>query len=92
MKFKAMCHANLLVLPDSSKEKTEGGILIPKMVQDKTKERPTGEVVLAGPGMKDVPVTVKPGDRILYAQATPIEVDGVEHHMVDMRAVVGIVE
>lgn len=92
MKFKAMCHSNLLVYPDSVKDRTKGGILIPAMVQQKQQERPTGIVVLAGPGSAEVPVTVKVGDRVLYTQAAPIDVNGVEHHLVDVRAVVGVVE
>ena len=65
----------VLVKPAQAEEKTAGGIIIP----DTAKEKPQrGEVVAAGPGKKDEPVTVKAGDTVLYGKysGTEISVDG----------------
>jgi chaperonin GroES len=67
----------VLVRPDKAEEKTAGGIIIP----DNAKEKPQrGTVVAAGPGKKDEPVTVKPGNTVLYGKyaGTEIKVGGEE--------------
>ncbi|HZG23710.1 MAG TPA: co-chaperone GroES [Chitinophagaceae bacterium] len=68
-------HDRVVVRPAAAEEKTAGGIIIP----DTAKEKPQrGEVVAAGPGKKDEPVTVKAGDLVLYGKysGTEISVDG----------------
>ena len=68
-------HDRVVVKPAAAEEKTSGGIIIP----DTAKEKPQrGEVVAAGPGKKDEPVTVKAGDTVLYGKysGTEINVDG----------------
>jgi chaperonin GroES len=68
-------HDRVVVKPAAAEEKTAGGIIIP----DTAKEKPQrGEVVAAGPGKKDEPVTVKAGDLVLYGKysGTEISVDG----------------
>jgi chaperonin GroES len=65
----------VVVKPAAAEEKTSGGIIIP----DTAKEKPQrGEVVAAGPGKKDEPVTVKAGDTVLYGKysGTEINVEG----------------
>jgi len=58
-------HDRVIVRPAPAEEKTSGGIIIP----DTAKEKPQrGTVVAAGPGSKDEPVTVKPGDTVLYGK------------------------
>lgn len=58
-------HDRVIIRPAQAEEKTTGGIIIP----DTAKEKPlTGIVVAAGPGKKDEPVTVKPGDRVLFGK------------------------
>ena len=64
-------------------EKTKGGIVLP----DTAKERPQkGEIVAVGPGRlldsgERVPMEVKVGDKIIYAQygGTEVEVEGDEY-------------
>jgi chaperonin GroES len=68
----------VLIKPSPAEEKTAGGIIIP----DTAKEKPQrGTVVAAGPGKKDEPMTVKPGDVVLYGKyaGTEINVDGNEY-------------
>lgn len=55
-----------------------GGIIIP----DTAKEKPQrGKVIAAGAGKKDEPMTVKPGDTVLYGKyaGTEITVDGKDY-------------
>ena len=68
-------HDRVLIRPDKAEEKTTGGIIIP----DTAKEKPQrGVVVAAGPGKKDEPVTVKPGNTVLYGKyaGTEIKIGG----------------
>ena len=49
---------------------TSGGIIIPENGKEKPK---TGEVILVGPGKKDVEMVVKPGDIVLFSEYSGIE-------------------
>ena len=51
---------------------TASGLYIP----DNAKEKPQkGEIVLVGPGTKDVEMVVKPGDIVLFGKYTGVEVE-----------------
>ncbi|MCS7085084.1 MAG: co-chaperone GroES [Bacteroidia bacterium] len=68
----------VVVEPAPAEEKTAGGIIIP----DTAKEKPQrGTVVAVGPGKKDEPTTVKPGDVVLYGKyaGTEISIDGKDY-------------
>jgi chaperonin GroES len=53
----------VLVEPSQQEEKTAGGLFIP----DTAKEKPTtGTVVAVGPGKKDEPMTLTPGDTVVF--------------------------
>ncbi len=68
----------VLIKPAEAETKTAAGIIIP----DTAKEKPMkGEVVAAGSGKKDEPMTVKVGDKVLYGKysGTEINVDGQEY-------------
>ncbi len=68
----------VLVEPEQAEEKTAGGIIIP----DTAKEKPQkGTIVACGEGKKDEPVTVKPGDKVLYGKysGTEITIDGKDY-------------
>ncbi len=68
----------VVIEPAPAEEKTAGGIIIP----DTAKEKPQrGTVVAAGPGKKDEPTTVKPGDVVLYGKyaGTEISIDGKDY-------------
>ncbi|RMD71968.1 MAG: co-chaperone GroES [Bacteroidetes bacterium] len=55
----------VVIKPAPAEEKTKGGIIIP----DTAKEKPQrGEVVAVGPGKEGKPLTVKPGDIVLYGK------------------------
>ena len=71
-------HDRVIVQPAAAEQKTAGGIIIP----DTAKEKPQrGTVLAAGPGKTDEPVTVKPGDIVLYGKyaGTEITVEGKDY-------------
>ena len=60
----------VLVEPLEAETKTASGIII----QDTAKEKPQkGNIVAAGPGTKENPVTVKVGDSVLYGKYSGTE-------------------
>lgn len=68
----------VLVEPAAAEEKTASGIIIP----DTAKEKPQkGKVIAVDKGLKDKPVTVKPGELILYGKyaGTEITIDGKDY-------------
>jgi chaperonin GroES len=80
----------VLIEASPAEEKTAGGIIIP----DTAKEKPQkGTVVAAGPGKKDEPMTVKPGDTVLYGKyaGTEISVDGKEYLIMRESDILAIV-
>jgi chaperonin GroES len=71
-------HDRVIVKPAAAEEKTAFGIIIP----DTAKEKPQrGEVIAVGPGKKDEPMTLAPGDAVLYGKysGTEITIEGVEY-------------
>ncbi|MFM7758347.1 MAG: co-chaperone GroES [Crocinitomicaceae bacterium] len=74
VKFKPLAD-RVLIEPAPAEQKTASGIIIP----DTAKEKPLkGNVVAAGTGKKDEPMTLKKGDTVLYGQysGTEIKIDG----------------
>ncbi len=89
-------HDRVVVRRLEQDEKTAGGIIIP----DTAKEKPSeGEVLAVGPGARDergelVPLTVQPGDRILFGKwsGTEVKLDGEELLIMKESDILGIVE
>ena len=71
-------HDRVIVKADPAETVTKGGIIIPDTAQEKPQR---GTVVSAGPGKKDEPMSVKPGDKVLYGKyaGTEIQIDGNEY-------------
>jgi len=64
-------HDRVIVKAAAAETKTAGGIIIP----DTAKEKPQrGTVIAAGPGKKDEPMSVKPGDMVLYGKYAGTEI------------------
>jgi len=61
----------VLVEPKAAETKTASGIIIPDTAQEKPQQ---GTVIAAGDGKKDEPMTVKPGDTVLYGKYSGTEV------------------
>ena len=79
----------VLVEPQEAQTKTASGIFIP----DTTKEKPQqGKVVAAGPGKKDEPMEVKPGDVVLYGKysGTEVTVDDKKYLIVKQSDILAI--
>jgi len=95
MKVKPL-QDRILVKRIEEEEKTKGGIIIPDAAKEKPQE---GKVVAVGDGKtlesgKKAPLTVKPGDKILFGKysGTEIKVDGEEHLILREDDVLAIFE
>ena len=95
MKIKPL-QDRLVVKRIEEEEKTKGGIIIPDSAKEKPQE---GKVVAVGDGKtlesgKKAPLTVKPGDKILFGKysGTEIKIDGEEHLIMREDDVLGIVD
>jgi chaperonin GroES len=95
MKIKPL-QDRLVVKRIEEEEKTKGGIIIPDSAKEKPQE---GRVVAIGDGKtlesgQKAPLTVKPGDKILFGKysGTEIKIDGEEHLIMREDDVLAIVE
>jgi chaperonin GroES len=95
MKVKPL-QDRILIKRIEEEEKTKGGIIIPDAAKEKPQE---GIVVAVGDGKilesgQKAPLTVKPGDKILFGKysGTEIKVDGEEHLILREDDVLAIVE
>ena len=89
MKLKPMAD-NILLKAAEAQETTASGIILATT----TKERPgIYEVVSAGPGTKDVTVTVKPGDKVVVGNfvGSDIKLDGEDYKFVKQDEILAIV-
>ena len=86
----------VLVKPNTSTEKTAGGIVLP----DTAKERPQeGEVIAVGPGRvldngTKAEINVKVGDTVIYSKygGTEIKSDGTEYLILDESSLLAVKE
>ena len=89
MKLKPMAD-NILLKATEAEETTSSGIILATT----TKEKPAiFEVVSAGPGTKDVTVTVKPGDKVVVGNynGNDIKLDGVDYKFVKQDDILAVV-
>ena len=89
MKLKPMGE-NILLKQKEANETTVSGIIL----ASNSKEKPAiYEVVSAGPGTKDVTMTVKAGDKVVVAQfvGSEIKLDGVDYKFVKQDAILALV-
>ena len=89
MKLKPMAD-NILLKQTEAEETTSSGIILATT----NKEKPAiYEVVSAGPGTKDVTVTVKPGDKVVVGNYTgsSIKLDGQEYKFVKQDDILAVV-
>jgi chaperonin GroES len=80
----------VLVEAAEAETKTSSGIIIP----DTAKEKPQkGKVIAVGDGLKDKPVTVKVGDKVLYGKyaGTEINIDGTEYLIMRNSDIFGVI-
>ena len=89
MKLKPMAD-NVLLKQHEAEETTSFGIILATT----SKEKPAiYEVVAAGPGTKDVTMTVKVGDKVVVSKFTgsEIKLDGVEYKFVKQDDILAVV-
>ena len=89
MKLKPMAD-NILLKQNEAEETTSSGIILATT----SKEKPAiYEVVSAGPGTKDVEVTVKPGDKVVVSKfsGNEIKLDGVDYKFVKQEDILAVV-
>ena len=90
MKLRPMAD-NILLKASEAEETTSSGIILATT----NKEKPAiYEVVSAGPGTKDVEVTVKPGDKVVVGKfvGTDITLDKVDYKFVKQDDILAVVE
>jgi chaperonin GroES len=95
MKFRPL-HDRVVVARIDAEQKSAGGIIIP----DTAKEKPQqGEIIAVGPGERDdtgerVPLTVKPGDRVLFGKwsGTEVKIDGKELLIMKESDIMGVLK
>jgi chaperonin GroES len=95
MQFRPL-HDRVVVRRLDEEEKTRGGIIIPDTAKEKPQE---GQVVAVGPGARDEkgqlqPLSVKPGDRILFGKwsGTEVKIDGEDLLIMKESDVLGVLE
>jgi len=81
----------VLIKPAAAEAKTAGGIIIPDTAKEKPKK---GEVVAAGEGKPEEPLTVKVGDHVLYGQysGTELKIEGSDYLIMRESDIYAIVE
>ncbi len=89
MKLKPMAD-NILLKAAEAEETTASGIILATTTKEKSG---IYEVVSAGPGTKDVTVTVKPGDKVVIASfvGSDIKLDGVDYKFVKQDEILGVI-
>ena len=89
MKLRPMAD-NVLLKAQEAQESTASGIILATT----TKEKPAiYEVVSAGPGTKDVEMTVKAGDKVVVSKfvGNDIKLDGEEYKFVKQDDILAVV-
>lgn len=74
-----------------AEETTKSGIVL----TGAAKEKPQfAEVVAVGPGIKDVTMQVKVGQKVVYSQyaGTTVKLDGSEYIVISQNDILGIIE
>jgi len=88
---------HILIEPIKEEEKTKAGIFLPETATKEKSEE--GKVIAVGPGKKTddgkiVPVSVRPGDKVLFQKYGPseIKVDGKEYLIATEGDILAVIE
>ncbi|OGZ84509.1 MAG: co-chaperone GroES [Candidatus Staskawiczbacteria bacterium RIFOXYD1_FULL_39_28] len=88
---------HILIEPVKEEEKTKGGIFLPDTASKEKSEE--GKVIAVGPGKKTddgkiLMMSVKPGDRVLFAKYGPneIKIDNKEYLIATEGDILAIIE
>ncbi|MCK9451379.1 MAG: co-chaperone GroES [Bacteroidales bacterium] len=80
----------VVIEPAAAEQKTNSGIIIP----DTAKEKPQkGIVVAVGTGLPDLPLTVKPGDQVIYGKyaGTEFTIEGNDYLIMPESDIIAII-
>ena len=95
MKFRPL-HDRVVVRRIDEDQKTAGGIIIPDTAAEKPQ---TGEIIAAGPGVRDdggtvQPLDVKKGDKVLFGKwsGTEVKIDGDELLIMKESDIMGVLQ
>src|SRR3978361_636511 len=95
MKFRPL-HDRVVIRRVEEEGKTKGGIMIPDTAKEKPQE---GEVIAVGPGARDddgklQPMSLKPGERILFGKwsGTEVKIDGEDLLIMKESDILGVIE
>ncbi|MEI6238465.1 MAG: co-chaperone GroES [bacterium] len=80
---------------DDSETRTKSGIIIPASASgDKGAKK--GEVIAVGPGKyedgKLIPVSVKPGETVLFSWGDKVKIDGEEYYILRETEIIAIIK
>jgi len=88
---------HVLIEPIKEEEKTKSGIILPETASKERSEQ--GKVIAIGNGKKAddgkiIPVSVKPGDMVLFSKYGPseIKVDGKEYLIAKEEDILAVIE
>lgn len=88
---------HILIEPVKEEEKTKAGIFLPDTATKEKSEE--GKVIAVGPGKKTddgkiVPMSVKPGDKVLFSKYGPseIKIDDKEYLIATESDILAIIE
>lgn len=88
---------HILIEPVKEEEKTKAGIFLPETASKEKSEE--GKVIAVGPGRKTddgkiVPVSVKPGDKVLFQEYSPhkIKFEGKEYLIATESDILAVIE
>ena len=89
MKLRPMAD-NILLKNSEAEETTSAGIILATSNKEKSA---IYEVVSAGPGTKDVEITVKAGDKVVVSKfvGTDIKLDGTDYKFVKQDDILAVV-
>lgn len=81
---------NVLVLPDAVESTTKAGIIIPDTAKRKAF---VGTVVSIGEGIKEYPLTVKVGDKVVYGNRyVELNLQDTDYLLIPEHEIIGICE
>lgn len=88
---------HVVIKPLKAEEVTKSGIVLPDTAREEKPEQ--GEVIAVGPGKLTengtrAPMSVKPGDRILFTKYAPdeVEIEGEEYLVIEEEKILGVIE
>ena len=90
MKLKPLAD-NVLLKSFEAEENTASGIILSTATKEKSV---VSEVIAAGPGTKDVPMTVKKGDKVVTGKFSgqELKLDGEDYTICKLADILAIVE